>query len=130
MTTLKAAKAAVAASSTTMLDDQKALMHVLVMENGVSVPLAPGQSLSWSVVEIPAITKVDATVDIKGAPSTDPLAAVALGIKGTAGSSTISASLTNPDGTVSSVDFPFTITLDPAELDAVLTGTVDAPVVQ
>lgn len=123
-TSLKAA----AASSTAMLDDQKALMHVVVMEGGVEVPLPAGQSLTWTAAD--ATLKVDATVGIDGSPTTDPLAAVAFGVKTVAGDSTITASLTNPDGTVSSVDFPFHITLDPAELDAVLTGTVDAPVSQ
>lgn len=117
-----------AAAGTTMLDDQKALMHVVVMENGVEVPLPSGKSLSWSVAD--SVTKVDATVGIDGSPSTDPLAAVAFGNKTVAGDSVITASLTNDDGTVSSVDFPFHITLDPAELDATLSGSVDAPVAQ
>jgi hypothetical protein len=115
---------------TSMLDDQKALMHVVVSQGGVALPGLPsGMSLTWTPAD--ANIKVDPSVGIDGSPSADPLAAVAFGVKGTAADTSITASLpANPDGTVPSATFPFHITLDPAEADLGLAGTVDAPVSQ
>lgn len=127
-----------AAPQTTMLDDQKVDMHVTVSQGGTTILLPAGMTLAWASAD--ATMTVNPAVDITGAPSTDPLAAIAFGVKGSpspAGGSSIVATLmngavpfTNADGTGATVNFPFTITLDPAETDTTLGGTVGTPVKQ
>ena len=115
---------------TPMMDDQKALCHVVVSQNGVQLPGLPaGMSLTWAAAD--ANMTVNAAVDITGAPSTDPLAAVAFGVKTVAADSSVSATLpANADGSIPTATFPFHIVIDPAELNITLSGSVDPPVAQ
>lgn len=116
---------------TPMLDDQKALMHVLISQGGAQLPGLPaGASLTWTPAD--ANITVNPGVGITGAPSTDPLAAVAFGVHGVGADTSITVTMSpaNPDGTVPTATFPFHITVDPLELDITLAGTVDTPVAQ
>jgi hypothetical protein len=113
---------------TPMLDDDKALMHVTVSQGGVVIPLPAGMALTWTP---DANIKVDPTVGIDGKPSTDPEAAVAIGVKGFSGPAAITVTLpANPDGTIPTTVFAFTMAVDPASLDNTLDGSVDPPVKQ
>jgi len=119
-----------AAALTPMLDDQKTTVHVSPLEAGKPVPLPAGMTVTW-VSSDTTLATVDPSVDITGAPSTDPLAAVVFGVHGATGDPIITASVTNPDGTPASGTAPFHITVDPAELDITdLAVTVDTPVKQ
>ena len=119
-----------AAALTAMLDDQKTTVHVSPLEAGKPVPLPAGMTVTW-VSSDTTLATVDPSVDITGAPSTDPLAAVVFGVHGATGDPIITASVTNPDSTVASGTAPFHITVDPAELDITdLAVTVDVPVKQ
>ena len=109
----------------TMLDDQKALMHIQPLDvNGNPMALNPAQP-------VPTYASSDATVTLD--PTVDPtgLSCEVLGVKGTAGTPTVTASYTNADGSVATGACNFTITIDPAELDVASMGvTVDPPVAQ
>lgn len=115
----------IAAANTTMLDDQKALMHIQPLDDtGAPIALPPGQP-------VPVYTTSDPSVTLD--PSQDPtgLSCWVLGVHGTAGTPTVTATYTNADGSVATGTAPFTITVDPKELDVADLGvTVDSPVSQ
>ena len=114
-----------AAISVTMLDDQKALMHIQPLDANGNPTSLPTDSA------VPTYAASDATVTLD--PTVDPtgLSCEVIGVKKTAGTPTVTASFTNLDGTVATGSVAFTITLDPKELDVASLGvTVDTPVAQ
>lgn len=121
----KVASLAAAVVSVTMLDDQKALMHVTPLDKDGKPTSLPTGSVP------PVYTSSDATVTLD--PSVDPtgLSCMVLGVKGTPGNPTVTATFTNLDGSTASGSANFTVTIDPAELDVASLGvTVDTPIAE
>lgn len=108
-----------------MLDDQKALMHAQPLDASGNIVALPAGAIPSYSVDNTALLTLDPSVDPTG------LSCEVLGIKGAAGTATVTVSLTNADGTVATGSAVFTTTLDPAELDVASMGiSVDAPVHQ
>ena len=109
-----------------MLDDQKTAMHVspLATDGTPSAfPVAPSASNMTYTVDDP--TSVTIT------PSADFLSCACVGVKGKAGTPTVTGTYTNPDGSTAVGSGQLTITIDPAELDVSSLGvTFDPPVAQ
>ena len=109
-----------------MLDDQKALMHVQPKDaNGNNINLDPAQPVPSYASDNTALGTVDASVDPTG------LSAMIVGVKGQAGSFNVTATYMNADGSVATGIVNETTTLDPNELKvADLAVTVDAAIAQ
>lgn len=111
------------AIAVTMLDDQKTTMHITPLDaagNPTSLPTGAA---------VPTYASSDATVTLS--PAADGLSCGIAGVKGTAGTPTVTASFTNLDNTVATGSAAFTITIDPLELDiSSLQVSVDTPVAQ
>jgi hypothetical protein len=120
----KVGSLAAAAVTVTMLDDQKALMHVQPLDtNGNPTSLPTGSKPP--VYTVDANATLDPSVDLTG------LSCEVLGIKGTAGVANVTATFTNLDGTTATGSAQFTVSIDPKELDVGSLGvTVDTPISQ
>lgn len=115
---------AAAAVTVTMLDDQKALMHVQPLD-------ANGQPTSLPTGSKPPVYTVDANATLDPTVDATGLSCEVLGIKGMAGAANVTATFTNLDGTTATGAAAFTISIDPKELDVSSLGvTVDTPVAQ
>jgi len=105
-------------STTNMLDTQQA-----TITETPNNPLAPGDLISY--VAVPGTA-------VKLTPSTDSLSCLVQGITGQAGTETVTASYTNPDGTVATPDvqtFVQTVAVPVVDVTA-LSGAVSTPVAQ
>jgi hypothetical protein len=95
----------------TMLDDQMVTLTAApVDDNGNPIALPTGGVPTWATSPGTAGT-VSAAADPTG------LTAVFSGIKGQAGTETVTVSFTNSDGTVATGSAGITTTIDPLELD-------------
>jgi polyisoprenoid-binding protein YceI len=120
-----AVKSLGAAIAVTMLDDQKALMHVMPLDASGNPTSLPTGS------KPPVYTASDATVTLDPTVDATGLSCEVIGVKTKAGTPTVTATFTNLDGTTAVGSAAFTITIDPLELDVSSLGvTVDTPVAQ
>jgi len=111
-----------------MLDDQKNVMSIApVNSQGLPTSLASGV--------VPTYTVAPGTFVKLGTPAADGLSIPVSGIPGSASAGpsvdVVTASYTNPDGSIATATDTYTITDDPAELDvAGFTVTNSTPVAQ
>ncbi len=125
-TKMPVAKLGVAAPQP-MLDDQKTTMHVAPLAADGSASAFPTGSTSATN---PAYVADDPS-SVTLTPAADGLSCACVGVKGKAGTPTITATYTNPDGSKASGSGQLTITIDPAELDVSSLGvSFDPPVAQ
>lgn len=112
-----------------MMDDQAALVHWSpVKADGTAGTFPNGATLTYASDNTANGTAVPNTGQVQGTTA-DPFSVYGVGVRGVAGSFNVTASYSNPDGSVATGSASFTTTLDPAELNAAsLNATVDAPI--
>lgn len=113
--------------NTTMMDDQKTVMHIQPKDAaGNAIALNPAQPVPTYAVSGDATVTIDPSIDPTG------LSCAVIGVKGTVtGNPTVTATYMNADGSSATGVAVFTITQDPNELAvADFDVTVDTPVAQ
>jgi hypothetical protein len=101
-----------ASGAGTLLDDNNALIHANPLQaDGVTPATVPAGIVPTYVADVATFGTLDPTVDATG------LTCGWKGIKGQAGVTTVTVSMTNADGTVATGSIVITTSIDPAEQD-------------